>query len=134
MPYAPQHYSLCHVLHILHHQFLQPWQRLIRPALRVEREHDPVGQQAGFGSTNNVVCAVEFKFRVPGSGFRVVSSDCSIVQLSNCPTVQLPNFIPHTAFPVPSPAGVGQVEDIREIGIEIGFADDAVIAVVSGER
>ena len=44
------------------------------------------------------------------------------------------NFIPHAAFPVPSSSRVGQVENLREVDIEIRFADDAIVAVVSGER
>jgi len=44
------------------------------------------------------------------------------------------NFIPYThLLPIPPSPCVSKVEHPAEVGVEVGFADDAVVAVVGRE-
>ena len=53
------HQPFHHILNILHHQLLQPGQRLIGPSLRMEGEHDLIGQEAGVGDGYDILCVAK---------------------------------------------------------------------------
>ncbi len=101
-----------YILYVLQDQLFQPRQRFVRPALGVEGHHDLIGQAAIF-------CGID---DVAGG---------AVHQALSHPFILLRHFVADACAPaVPAAAGVGEVEDVVEVEVEVGFADDAQPAVV----
>jgi len=102
------------VLGVLHYQFLEPREGVVRPTLGVNREHDPGREAPVLCGADDVVGGVEDEAQADPIGL-------------------LGQLVAHARLPaVPTAAGVGEIEHLIKVNIQVWLAHNAQLPVIMG--
>lgn len=133
------------ILNILPDEFFEPGDRFVVPALGVEVEHGLVREAVGYWLLAIGVLICSLFFVDPSVDGQVLlrkrcfdgvdevegGVEAEIEEMGIGEGVFFGGFVADVvAMSIPAAAGVGKVEDLVEIEVEVGFGEDAVVGVV----